>query len=172
MNTRIKLMQNAENAKTFGGRRFLGFNKNYSPVWISYIAYRDSGKILIKVTHDLDSLLHKDAILATKRVVIKMGIQNINSLDSLIRRNKKNMGGQVSANTVVYLKMLINSLEIGYGKPFVNGIPSELMFSYVAQAIFEGSYDWESGDTTWNEILKAWNFPSGEYFTIEGLSSR
>ena len=41
----------------------------------------------------------------------------------------------------------------------------------IANAIFEGSFDWENGDTSWSYISKTWEFPIGEYFTIDSFSN-
>ena len=166
-----ELMHNAERISKFGGKRFLGFTPNSKPVWISYVAYREQPKIVIKTTHDLTSLLDVGARLANNRVVLKMNSKNTSHIEHSLSMRKNDTGGKVSISTIMYLQKLISTLELGYGKGFVNGVPSRLLFRCIANSIFEGSYDWESGDTSVSYILKAWNFPSGEYFTIDSTPS-
>ena len=130
-----------------------------------------SGEIIVKTTHDLNSLLQHGAVLASKRVVLRKNSKNLNSIDNLLKANRNNMGGEVSKATITYIQKIISTMDSGYGKAFVNGKPTKLMFNYIANAIFEGSFDWENGDTSWSYISKAWEFPIGEYFTIESFSN-
>ena len=171
INIREELTNNANKTNIFGGKRFLGFTPKNSPVWVSYTAYRQTGEIIIKTTHDLNSLLEDGAILSTKRVVLKKNSKNQKQVDNLLRANRHNMGGKVSKATIVYLQKIISAIEQGYGKAFIGGKPTKLMFSYVANAIFEGSFDWENGDTSWSYVAKVWDFPTGEYFTIDSFSN-
>ena len=171
INIREELTKNAQETNIFGGRRFLGFTPKNSPVWVSYTAYRQTGEIIIKTTHDLNSLLQNGAVLASKRVVLRKNSKNLNSIDNLLKANRHNMGGEVSKATIIYLQKIISTMNSGYGKAFVNGKPTKLMFSYIANTIFEGSFDWENGDTSWSYISKAWEFPIGEYFTIDSFSN-
>ena len=171
INIREELTKNAQENNIFGGRRFLGFTSKGSPVWVSYTAYRQTGEIIVKTTHDLNSLLQHGAVLASKRVVLRKNNKNLNSIDNLLKANRNNMGGEVSKATITYLQKLISTMDSGYGKAFVNGKPTKLMFNYIANAIFEGSFDWENGDTSWSYISKAWEFPIGEYFTIDSFSN-
>ena len=171
INIREELTKNAHETNIFGGRRFLGFTPKNSPVWVSYTAYRQTGEIIIKTTHDLNSLLQNEAVLASKRVVLRKNSKNLNSIDNLLQANRNNMGGEVSKATIIYLQKIISTMNSGYGKAFINGKPTKLMFNYIANAIFEGSFDWENGDTSWSFISKAWEFPIGEYFTIDSFSN-
>jgi hypothetical protein len=81
------------------------------------------------------------------------------------------MGGEVSKATIIYIQKIISTMDSGHEKAFVNEKPTKLMFNYIANAIFEGSFDWENGDTSWSYISKAWEFPIGEYFTIDSFSN-
>ena len=171
MDIRKELTINAERINKFGGKRFLGFTPNTKPVWISYVAYREQPRIVIKTTHDLTSLLEVGARLASKRVVLKRNSKNTSHIEHLLSKRKNDTGSKVSISTIIYLQKLISVLELVYGKAFVNGAPSRLLFRFIANSIFEGSYDWENGDTSASYILKAWNFPSGEYFTIDSILS-
>jgi len=171
INIREELTKNAQETNIFGGRRFLGFTPKSSPVWVSYTAYRQTGEIIIRTTHDLNALLKDRAVFASKRVVLKKNTKNVKEIDTLLKANKHNMGGEVTEATIVYLQKIISTIEQGYGKAFIDGKPTKLMFSYIANAIFEGSFDWENGDTSWSYVAKAWEFPNGEYFTIDSLSN-
>jgi hypothetical protein len=104
-------------------------------------------------------------------VVLKKNTKNVKEIDTLLKANKHNMGGEVTEATIVYLQKIISTIEQGYGKAFIDGKPTKLMFNYIANAIFEGSFDWENGDTSWSYVAKAWEFPNGEYFTIDSLSN-
>ena len=170
INIRKELEKNAQLISIFGGKRFLGFTPKRFPVWVSYTAYRRTGEIIIKTTHDLNTLLHDGSVLASKRIVAKKNSKNLKEIDRLLIANRHNMGGEVSIATIVYLQKIINTMEQGYGKAFIDGKPTKLMFSYIANSIFEGSFDWENGDTSWSYIAKAWGFPTGEYFTIDSLA--
>jgi hypothetical protein len=169
MNVKEQLAKNARGIESFGGRRFLGFTNRGSEVWISYTVDKKSGQIKISTTHNLNVLLNKNSIFATKRVTLKKGVKNRRTAEELIKLNKKNMGGAVTKSTLTYLDKLIDTLARGYGKPFVKGKPSSLMFMYIAQSIYEGSYTPEDGDTTWSAVRKEFNFPDGEYFTVQDL---
>lgn len=171
INIREELTKNAQKTKIFGGKRFLGFTPKSSPVWISYTAYRKTGEIIIKTTHDLNVLLQNGAVFASKRVVLKKNSKNTKEIDTLLKANRHNMGGEVSKSTIVHLQKIISTMEQGYGKAFIDGKPTKLMFSYIANTVFEGSFDWEIGDTSWSYIATEWDFPTGEYFTIDSLSS-
>ena len=96
INIREELTKNAHETSIFGGRRFLGFTPKSSPVWVSYTAYRKTGEIIIKTTHDLNSLLQNGALLASKRVVLRKNSKNLNSIDNLLKANRHNMGGERS----------------------------------------------------------------------------
>jgi len=164
-----ELKKNAKLITTFGGKRFLGYTNKGSEVWISYTADKKSGNIKISTTHNLDSLLKENSIFAPKRVTLKKGTPNRRTAKELIQLNKKNMGGTVTESTLVYLQKLIDALARGYGKPFVKEKPSSLMFMYIAHAIYEGSYSAEDGDTISSEVREVFNFPDGEYFTVQDL---
>ena len=165
----LAFKNNAKNSTHYGGKRFLGFTAKGTEVWISFHIERETLKASISTTHNLDALREPGAILATKRVTLKRGANNRNSATDLMRKNIKNMGGEVTLSTLIYLEKLIDALKRGYGKPFVNGKISSLMFSYLSQAIFEGTYDHEYGDNIWTYIMKEWSLPNGEYFTVLGL---
>tara|TARA_X000000950_G_scaffold126461_1_gene158155 strand:+ start:6476 stop:6991 length:516 start_codon:yes stop_codon:yes gene_type:complete len=167
--TQLAFKNNAKNSTEYGGKRFLGFTPKGAEVWISFHIDRETLKASISTTHNLDALKDPRAKLAIKRVTLKRGGSNRNSAQDLMRKNIKNMGGEVTLSTLTYLEKLVDAIDRGYGKPFVNGQISSLMFSYLSQAIFEGSYDHEYGDNIWTYIMKEWPFPSGEYFTVLGL---
>lgn len=166
---RTKMFDNAKKGQTFAGKRFLGFTSKGAEVWISMELDRATKDLTIKTTHNLNSLLDDHADLAQKRIVVKKGASNLSSVHDLMRKNQKNMGGEVTENTVLYLKKLISAAEMKEGKGYVKGEASRLLFRYAANAIFEGSFDEEKGDFSWSQVIKTWELPSGEYFLIDSM---
>ena len=125
----------------------------------------------MKATHDLDILLQEGAQMTDKRVSMKKGKQFVGSVDDLLRRSQKNQGGKVTIQTLRHLQRLMNAIDSKFNKVYVNGKPSSLLFSYVAWAVFEGSYDLDKGDTFWSYIKDSFKFPkNGEYFTVHRSS--
>ena len=120
INIREELTKNAQETNIFGGRRFLGFTLKSSPVWVSYTAYRNTGEIIIRTSHDLNALLKNGAVFASKRVVLKKNTKNVKEIDTLLKANKHNMGGEVTEATIVYLQKIISTIEQGALSPFLN----------------------------------------------------
>lgn len=166
---KAKMLENAKKSNIFAGKRFLGFTSKGAEVWISMKLDRATKDLTIKTTHNLNSLLGEHADLAQKRIVVKKGASNLSSVHDLMRKNQKNMGGEITENTILYLKKLISAAEMKDGKGYVNGEASRLLFRYAANAIFEGSFDEEKGDFSWSQVIKTWELPSGEYFLIDSM---
>ena len=166
---KAKMLENAKKGNIYAGKRFLGFTPKGAEVWISMELDRTSKDLSIRTTHNLDSLLGEDADLAQKRIVVKKGASNSNSIHDLMRRNQKNMGGEITERTITYLKKLISASEMKSGKGYVNGEVTRLLFQYAANAIYEGSFDAEKGDFSWSQVIKTWNLPNGEYFLIDSM---
>lgn len=163
-------LANAEKATSYGGKRFLGFTPKGAEVWVSMSIDKETLQLKMSCTHDLNVLQKAGSKLANRRVVVKKGVQNHGSAEDLLRRNQKNMGGEVKLQTLRHIQRLMNVVDMGYGKGFVGKKPSSLLFNYVANAVFSGTFDMERGDTSWNHILDEWDFPKdGEYFTVESL---
>ena len=167
---RLQAEENAEKATVFGGKRFLGKTPRGAEVWVSFEVDKELLDLKINFTHELDVLLQEGAILADKRVSVKRGSHNTPPADDLLRRSQKNQGGKVSANTLKHIQRLKNAVDSKHAKSYVKGKPSSLLFTYVAWAIFEGSYDMSRGDTIWSDIKDSFGFPKdGAYFTVESL---
>jgi hypothetical protein len=166
---KAKMLENAKKGTIYAGKRFLGFTPKGAEVWISMELDRTSKDLSIRTTHNLDSLLGEDAELTQKRIVVKKGASNSNSIHDLMRRSQKNMGGEITERTITYLKKLISASEMKSGKGYVNGEVTRLLFQYAANAIYEGSFDAEKGDFSWSQVIKTWNLPNGEYFLIDSM---
>tara|TARA_B110000444_G_scaffold258551_1_gene299767 strand:+ start:3175 stop:3774 length:600 start_codon:yes stop_codon:yes gene_type:complete len=164
-----KAIQNAQKSKLFAGKRFLGFTKHGSQVWISMEVNKDHKDLVIKTTHNLDALLEDGAELVKKRIVVKKGGSNLNSVHDLIRRNQKNMGGEVNENTITYMKKLISASEMKDGQGFVKGEVTRSLFMYASNAIFEGDLDVDKNGFGWSHVIQTWQLPDGEYFTIDSI---
>ena len=157
---------NAQNANIYAGKRFLGFTKKRSEVWISMELDKLSKDLTIKSTHNLDVLLEDGAELAQKRVVVKKGISNPNSIYDLLRKNQKNMGGEVTPIVINHMKKLISTSEMKDGIGFVEKKVTKTLFMYASNAIFEGDIDEERGGFGWTLVIKTWDLPDGKYFTL------
>ena len=162
-------IENAKKAKVFAGKRFLGITPRGAEVWISMEMNRESKELKITTTHDLSVLLEEGAEFANRRVVLKKGSPNPQTAKDLLRKNQKNMGGEVTEQTIVYLKKLINAVEMKYADTFVKGQPTSLLFMYVSNAIYEGGHNIENGEFGWSYLTKAWELPNGPYFIVENI---
>ena len=162
-------LENAKKAKVFAGKRFLGFTPRGAEVWISMEMNRETKELKITTTHNLSSLLEEGAEFANRRVVVKKGSPNPRTAKDLLRKNQKNMGGQVTEGTILYLMKLINAVEMKYGDAYVKGEPTRLLFMYASNAIFEGGNDLENGEFGWSYVLKAWGLPQGGYFLVDNV---
>ena len=162
-------LENAKKAKIFAGKRFLGFTAKGAEVWISMEINRETKELKVNTTHNLSVLLEEGSELAIKRVVVKKGSPNPRTAKDLLRKNQKNMGGQVTEGTILYLMKLINAVEMKYGDAYVKGEPTRLLFMYVSNAIFEGGNDVENGEFGWSYVLKAWDLPKGGYFLVDSM---
>ncbi len=163
------MIKNAEKSSVYAGKRFLGLTPKGGEVWISMELDRNTKDLLITTTHNLNTLLQEGAELSKKRITIKKGTTSFLAVNDLLRRNQKNMGGEVTEKTIVYLKKLISAAQLKTGKGFVNREATTLLFMYAANAIFEGSYDTDRGDFAWPQVIKTWELPKGEYFTIDSM---
>lgn len=163
------MLENSEKGNTYAGKRFLGLTPRGGEVWISMELDKVKKDLTINTTHNLNILLEEGAEPAKKRVTLKKGVTSFYSTEDLIRRNQRNMGGEVTEATITYLKKLITASEMKDGKGYKNKEVSTLLFMYAANAIFEGSYDTEKGDFAWPQVVKTWDLPKGEYFLIESI---
>ena len=167
---RKQALKNEKESTTYGGKRFLGFTPKGAEVWVSMSIDRDTLDLKIESTHDFNTLLKEGARLASKRITLKRGEQSNATAEDLLRRNQKNQGGEVKVNTLRHIQRLMNAADMKYKNAYQKGKPTSLFFTYVANAIFDGSFNMERGDTSWNFILNEWDFPrEGEYFTVMSI---
>ena len=163
-------IENASKAKTYGGKRFLGFTPKGAEVWASMSVDRETLDLKVDFTHDLNILLQEGAVMCEKRISVKRGAQSNVDVRDLIRRNAKNQGGKVTIQTLRHIQRLKNAVDMKYAKAYIKGKPTSTLFSYVAWAIFSGSFDMERGDTSWSYIRDEFGFnKDGEYFTVESI---
>ena len=162
-----KRLLNAKKANIFAGKRFLGFTPKGGEVWINMELQKDSKTLSIECSHNLSVLLQPGAKLATKRVTVKKGSSTRGTASELLRRNQKNMGGEVRPETILHMQRLISAVDMKFMLAFKNDIPTKLLFQYISNAIYEGSYDIDRGDFCWVEVMETWDLPSGDYFILE-----
>ncbi len=149
--------ENADKKTVFGGRRFLGLNKNNNEVWISYFIDRETLTLNIDTTHELNSIVQ----FAPKRVTIGMNEPSPRNM----MEARQSDAGKVTHNTIRYLQKLID-LPATVGK--VKGKCSRQLFMLVSNAVYEGGIELSKGNCRWRDIIDAWDLPSGRYFTIYG----
>ena len=159
--------KNALNARSFGGKRFLGLNKNGSEVWVSYVIQKETYELKISLTHSISSLLDEEAVLAERRITLKKGSQQHYSAQEMTRKNMKNAGGKVTKNTLTYLQKLISAVDSKNGIGYVDGKPTTSLFMMVSNFIFEGGVEPSNGDIRWRDVMEYWDLPKGSYFTLE-----
>ena len=93
-------MKNSEKGNTYAGKRFLGLTPRGGEVWISMELDKVKKDLSINTTHNLNILLEEGAEPAKKRVTLKKGVTSFYSTEDLIRRNQRNMGGEVTEATI------------------------------------------------------------------------
>ena len=163
-------IENASKANTYGGKRFLGFTPKGAEVWASMSVDRETLDLKVDFTHDLSILLQEGAELCEKRITVKRGSQRNVNVRDLIRQSMKNQGGKVTIQTLRHIQRLKNAVDMKFSKAYIKGKPTSTLFSYVAWAIFSGSFDMEKGDTSWTYIRDEFGFnKDGEYFTLESI---
>ena len=163
-------IENASKANTYGGKRFLGFTPKGAEVWASMSVDRETLDLKVDFTHDLSILLQEGAELCEKRITVKRGSQRNVNVRDLIRQSMKNQGGKVTIQTLRHIQRLKNAVDMKFSKAYIKGKPTSTLFSYVAWAIFSGSFDMEKGDTSWTYIRDEFGFnKDGEYFTVESI---
>ena len=164
---KVKRLLNAKKANIFAGKRFLGFTPKGGEVWISMELEKDSKKLTVESSHKLDVWLQPEAVLATKRVTLKKGSTTRGTTNDLLRMNQKNMGVEVRPETLFHMQRLISAVDMKFSPAFIRNIPTKLLFQYVANAIYEGNYDFDRGGFCWVEVMETWDLPSGDYFILE-----
>lgn len=151
----------ARTLNTFGGKRLLGMTDSNKPIWISYTIDRQTMTISVSLSHSIDTILKSK--LCPRRITA--GINESVNLEHAMRPPQKNDNGVITPKSIDYAEKLMTIAQSPtIGK--VNGQCSSLLFMYVSNFIHAGSTD--DGKVRWYDIKKAWNIPSGSYFTIYG----
>ena len=160
---------NAERSKKYGGRRFLGITPKGREVW-STMEFDRSSKVLdLNLGRGFNDLYDNEAFLSPVRIQIKLSQpkpRNLQHEFKIIR--KKTAGGEVTHRTLQYLEKLKSAVDAKQSKSHVNGVPTKLLFQYVASMIYTGDLN-ENVGFRWSDVAKLWGLPSGEYFTIDSF---
>ena len=160
---------NAERSKKYGGRRFLGITPKGREVW-STMEFDRSSKVLdLNLGRGFNDLYDNEAFLSPVRIQIKLSQpkpRNLQHEFKIIR--KKTAGGEVTHRTLQYLEKLKSAVDAKQSKSHVNGVPTKLLFQYVASMIYTGDLNENSG-FRWSEVASLWGLPSGEYFTVDSF---
>ncbi len=156
----------AKNQNVYRGKRFLGFTPNNKEVWISMKYSRSESTLEIKVDSGFNELFKDDAVLANRRIVMKTGTKKPDVKQQMTSL-KKNAGGVVTIRTLIYISKLISIIESKHYKAYTKNKPTSLLFQYTASIIYEGDIE---KDIRWTDVVKFWDLPSGEYFTVDSFS--
>ena len=148
----------------FNGKRFLGLNKNGTPVFAMFSLKKRNLKLNIKFTHKLSSLLHVDAKLANDRYTYSMSEPLPKDYTSMVQKLLKKRNTQITKRKLNYLTRLKLLEEVKYVKAFVNGQCTKYFFTIVANTIYTGT-----GHKNKSLVMKYWNFPDSinDYFLPE-----
>ena len=160
---------NAERSKKYGGRRFLGITPKGGEVW-STMEFDRSSKVLdLNLGRGFNDLYDNEAFLSPVRIQIKLSQpkpKNLQHEFKIIR--KKTAGGEVTHRTLQYFEKLKSAVDAKQSKSYVNGVPTKLLFQYVASMIYTGDLN-ENVGFRWSDVANLWGLPSGEYFTIDSF---
>ena len=160
---------NAERGKKYGGKRFLGITPSGKEVW-SIMEFDRSSKVLeLNLGRGFNDLYKEEAFLSPVRIQLKLSQpkpKNLQHEFKIIR--KKTAGGEVTHRTLEYLEKLKSAVDAKQSKSHVNGVPTKLLFQYVASMIYTGDLN-ENIGFRWSDVTKLWGLPSGEYFTIDSF---
>lgn len=158
--------EKAMNQSVYSGKRFLGFTPNNKEVWISMKYSRSESTLEIKVDSGFNELFKDDAVLANRRIVMKTGTKKPDVKQQMTSL-KKNAGGVVTIRTLIYISKLISIIESKHYKAYTKNKPTSLLFQYTSSIIYEGDIE---KDIRWTDVIKFWDLPSGEYFTVDSFS--
>ena len=162
---------NAENSKKYGGRRFLGITPNGKEVWSTMEFDRSSKVLELNLGKNFNDLYHEKAFLAPVRLQRKLyqpKPKNLQHELNMIRKNSS--GGQVTPRTLDYLEKLKAAVDAKQSKSHVKGVPTKLLFQYVASMIYTGDLN-ENVGFRWSDVANLWGLPSGEYFIVDSFPS-
>ena len=161
---------NAERGTKYGGRRFLGITPKGKEVW-STMEFDRSSKVLdLNLGKGFKDLYGEQAFLSPVRIQIKLSQTKPKKLQHQFKIiKKKTAGGEVTHRTLQYLEKLKSAVDAKQSKSHVDGVPTKLLFQYVASMIYTGDLN-ENAGFRWSDVTKLWGLPSGEYFIIDSFS--
>ena len=160
---------NSLKRNTYGGRRFLGITPYGKEVW-STMEYDKGSKLLkLNLGNGFNYLYDKQAFLSPVRIQIKLSQPKPKNLQNEFKiLRKKTAGGEVTHRTLEYLEKLKSAVDAKQSKSHMNGVPTKLLFQYVASMIYTGDLNENSG-FRWSDVASLWGLPSGEYFTVDSF---
>ena len=160
---------NAQRGTKYGGRSFLGITPKGKEVW-STMEFDRSSKVLdLNLGKGFKDLYDEQAFLSPVRIQIKLSQTKPKNLQHQFKIiKKKTAGGEVTHRTLQYLEKLKSAVDAKQSKSHVNGVPTKLLFQYVASMIYTGDLN-ENVGFRWSDVTKLWGLPSGEYFTIDSF---
>ena len=157
---------NAKRRNLYGGRRLLGFTPDGNDVWTTMRFKKDSKELNLDLGKGFSKLYDHKSFLSPTRVHIKLFQPKPINLRRELQRNSKNAGGKVSIRTLEYIEKLKSAVDSKHSKSHVNGVPTKLLFQYVASVIYPGDLDEKIG-FRWSDVTNIWGLPSGEYFIVD-----
>ena len=160
---------NAERGKKYGGQRFLGITPKGKEVW-STMEFDRSSKVLdLNLGKGFKDLYGEQAFLSPVRIQIKLSQTKPKNLQHEFKIiKKKTAGGEVTHRTLQYLEKLKSAVDAKQSKSHVDGVPTKLLFQYVASMIYTGDLN-ENAGFRWSDVTNLWGLPSGEYFIIDSF---
>ncbi len=162
--------ENAKRRSLYGGKRFLGFTPNGNDVWTTMRYEKESKELNVDLGKGFTKLYDEESFLSPTRVHIKLFQPKPKNLKKELQRNSKNAGGKVTVRTLEYMEKLKSAVDSKQSKSYEKGIPTKLLFQYVASVIYPGDLDEKVG-FRWSDVTNIWDLPSGEYFTIDSFPS-
>ena len=157
---------NAKRRNLYGGRRLLGFTPDGNDVWTTMRFEKDSKELIVDLGKGFSKLYDQKSFLSPTRVHIKLSQPKPINLKRELQRNSRNAGGKVSIRTLEYIVKLKSAVDSKQSISHVKGIPTKLLFQYVASVIYPGDLDEKIG-FRWSDVTNIWGLPSGEYFIVD-----
>ena len=144
-------------ATKYGGKRLLGTTDKGKPMYVSFNLDKESLQLEIKLTHDMNTI--RKSNLCPRNVHASNG-ESINLNHAMRPPSKKGLPGEVTQRTLDYIDklMLFNESKLHYKD---NKITKGL-FMKISNCIYPGNTD----KFRWVDVLKTWDLPNGEYFTV------
>ena len=143
----------------YGGKRLLGVTDKGTPIYVTLSINKETLDMHLALTHTMDTIRKSE--LCPRRVTVGSN-EAAPNLDHAMRPASKTDMGEVTQRTLDYIEDLININESKIY--YENGKCTTLMFMKAAHCIYEGSH--EKGKIRWIDVMKAWNLPKGQYFTV------